>query len=155
MFGPPEKVHIDWKDTSAPGLILRDHGKGRVAWLPWDIAGLYYLHSSQAHAGMLRDLIDHLLPEGRQLRTNAHPLVEFSWMAQRDRHLLHVMNLSGHSQTAYFDPVPMTDIEIKIRGKYGSALQVSGKRAMPVRAEGAYTVITLPRLEQYELIEMR
>ena len=80
MFGPPELVHVDWKDTDAPGLILQDYGKGGVAWLPWDIGSLYYRHSSEAHAGLLRDLIDHLLPHGRQLKTNAHPLVEIVLM---------------------------------------------------------------------------
>jgi hypothetical protein len=155
MFGPPEKVHIDWKDTDAPGLVLRDYGKGRVAWLPWDTAGLYYLHSSQAHAGLMRDLIDHLLPNGRQVRTNAHPLVEFSWMQQGDRHLLHVINLSGHSQTAYFDPVPMSNIEVRLLGKYQSALPVGSKAALMVRQDGAYSVFTIPRLVMYELIEVR
>jgi hypothetical protein len=155
MFGPPEKVHIDWQDTDAAGLILRDYGKGRVAWLPWDAAGLYYLHSSQAHAGMMRDLIDHLLPNGRQIRTNAHPLVEVSWMKQGDRHLLHLINLSGHSQTAYFDPVPMSNIEIRVQGRYNSALLVDRKQSLPAKQDGVYSVFTVPALRQYELIEVR
>jgi hypothetical protein len=155
MFGPPELVHVDWKDTDSPGLILRDYGKGRVAWLPWDIGTLYHLHSSQAHAGLVRDLIDHLLPRGRQLKTNAHPLVEMVLMRQGARHLLHVINLSGHSQTAYFDAVPMSGVRVEVAGEFHGARAVRAGRDVPVKHSGGYTGFTLPELAQYELIELR
>ena len=74
MYGPPEFVHVDWKETGAPGLILKQVGKGEVAWLPWNLGVLYYRHSSEAHAALMRDLIDHMLPQGRELKTSAHRL---------------------------------------------------------------------------------
>lgn len=156
MFGPPEKVHVDWKDTDSPGLILRDYGKGRVAWVPWDAGGLYYLHSSMAHHGLLRDLVDHLLPNGRQIRTNAHPLVEMSLMRQGKRVLLHLVNLSGHSDTAYFDPVPMNDIEISVAGTYTSVRLVRSNAQIRVRLPvDQRTRFTVPRLGAYELVELQ
>src|SRR5262249_26473929 len=45
MFGPPEKVHVDMKDTAIPGLVQKDHGRGKVAWLPWNLGQLYHRHS--------------------------------------------------------------------------------------------------------------
>lgn len=152
MFGPPELVHVDWKDTDAPGLILRDFGKGRIAWLPWDLGALYYQHSSEAHERLFRDLADHLLPRGRQLKTNAHPLVEFALMRQQNRRLLHMVNLSGHSQTGYFDPVPMRDIRIQLSEPVHTARSVTTGKALPVSPPGEFVV---PELKQYELIELR
>jgi hypothetical protein len=76
MYGPPELVHVDWKDTSSPGLVVKAYGQGEVAWLPWEIGALYYRHSSEALARLMRDLIDRMLPRGRQLESDAHPLVE-------------------------------------------------------------------------------
>jgi hypothetical protein len=55
--------------------------------MPWNLGTLYYLHSPEAHAGLMRDVIDRLLPAGRQLKSNAHPLVEITFMKQWDRHL--------------------------------------------------------------------
>jgi len=155
MFGPPELVHVDWKDTDAPGLILRNYGRGRVAWLPWEIGKLYYLHSSQAHAGLLRDLVDHLLPDGRQLKTSAHPLVEIVLMRQGDRHLVHFVNLSGHSQTAYFDAVPMRQIRVQVAGRFRSARALRSGSSLPVSQTGPYAGFTLPELGGYELVELR
>ena len=40
--------------------------------------------------------------------SNAHPLVEITVMehARHDRTLVHLADLSGHSDTAYFRPAP-------------------------------------------------
>ena len=155
MYGPPEFVHIDWKDTSDPGLVLKNVGRGKIAWLPWDIGGLYYRHSSEAHAKLMSDLIDGMLPGGRQLKTNAHPLVEITLMRQRDRHLLHFINLSGHSDTAYFDPIRMTGIRISVKGNFGSARAIRTGETMAVANDGGYTHFTLSTLDEYELVELR
>ena len=151
MIGPPEKVHVDWKDTQQPGLVVRPAGKGTVAWIPWDLGALYYRESLPAHAGLFRDVVDRLNP-ARQLRTNAHPLVEMTWMQQGDRKLLHLINLSGHSQTGYFPSIPMTGIHIEIAGRFKQATSVRTAGNLPVHVEGGYSSFTLPRLTDYELI---
>jgi hypothetical protein len=151
MIGPPEKVHVDWKDTEQPGLISRPVGKGTIAWIPWDLGALYYRESLPAHAGLFRDVVDRLNP-ARQLRTDAHPLVEMTWMQQGDRKLLHLMNMSGHSQTGYFPPLPMTNIHIAIAGRFKQATSVRTPGDLPVDFESGYSSFTLPRLTDYELI---
>jgi len=153
-FGPPEKVWTDKVETDKPGLLLTSFGQGRVAWLPWDVGGLYYRISSAGHAGLLADLIDHLLPQGRQLKTNAHPLVEIALMRQpeRRRTLVHLINLSGHSQTAYFDAIPMRDIRVEVAGEFASARSAAQGRVLPVTRAGGYTAFTLPSLGAYDLV---
>jgi hypothetical protein len=155
MYGPPELVHVDWKDTDAPGLILKDVGKGSVAWLPWNIGALYYMHSSEAHAGLTRDLIDHMLPQGRQLKTNAHPLVDLTLMKQGGHHLLHLVNLSGHSQTAYFKAIPMTGVNVQVKGVFRSARAIVAGKELAVSRNGEYASFTVPSLEEYELVELQ
>jgi hypothetical protein len=155
LYGPPELVKVGWKDTNAPGLIFKNYGSGKVAWLPWNLGSLYYKHSSEAHAGLMRDLIDQLLPNGRQLKTNAHPLVEITLMRQKNRTLMHFINISGHSQTAYFSPVPMTDIKIQVKGAFRSARAIRADHAIALARGQEYTTFTLPSLKEYELIELQ
>jgi hypothetical protein len=158
MYGPPELVDIDWKNTEDPGLILKSIGQGHVAWLPWDIGTLYYRQSSQAHSLLLSDLIDHLLPAGRQIITNAHPLVEITLMhqpdRQPDRHLVQLINLSGHFDTAYFNPIPMANIDIRVKGAFTSARAVRSGQTLPVSQGSGYSRLTLPTLDEYELIDL-
>ncbi|HYP07188.1 MAG TPA: alpha-amylase family protein [Bryobacteraceae bacterium] len=152
MFGPPEKVHIDQVDTTKPGLAIRMIGKGTVAWIPWDATGLYYRHSLTAHAAMIANLIDHLLPNGRQLTTNAHPLVELSLMKRNNRTLLHLINVSGHSGTAYFEPIPMGDIRISLKSAGTKARAIRSGAELLVESRGGKLELTVPKLTDYELV---
>jgi hypothetical protein len=152
MYGPPEKIHVDLKDTDRPGFYEEAYGKGKVVWVPWDVAAMYCRHSLDSHGLLMGDIVDNLLPGGRQIKTTAHPLVEISLMRQKGRTLLHLVNLSGHSQTAYFPPVPMQNIEIEVAGMFANARAVRESTALGTWREGKYTRISLPRLRDYELI---
>jgi hypothetical protein len=151
MIGPPEKIHVDITDTDQPGLTIVQRGKGSIAWFPWNLGELYFRHSLPAHAGLLRDVVDHLMPN-RQLRSNAHPLVEITVMRQGARRLVHLINLSGHSQTAYFAPLTMTDIRLDLEGAYKNARSTRRAGALKVVSAKGRTALTLPRLDDYELI---
>jgi hypothetical protein len=154
MFGPPEKVWSDKKETETPGLVFGDYDKGRIAYIPWDVGGLYYRHSSQGHAGLMADVIDRLLPNGRQLQTTAHPLVEMTVMDQpaRSRTLVHLVNATGHSDTAYFPPIELRDIRIALAHDFTRATAVASGRRLPVTREGRYRAFTVPSLMSYEVV---
>ncbi len=94
MIGPPELVHIDQHDTDIPGIVTKQVGRGVVTWIPWDLGRLYYRLSLPAHALFFRDVIDRMNPE-RQLKTNAHPLIEMTLMRQAGQTLVHLINLTG------------------------------------------------------------
>jgi hypothetical protein len=151
MFGPPEKVFTDKVETDKPGALITNIGQGVLAFVPWDVGGLYYRYGSQAHAGLMADLVEHLLPETRQLKTNAHPLVEITLMRQAEsgRTLVHLVNLSGHSDVTYFPPIPMEDTEISIRGEFATARSVNMNRLTGVNYFFPSTTITFPVLLGY------
>jgi hypothetical protein len=151
MIGPPEFVHIDMKDTDTPAIATIRAGKGTVAWIPWNLARMYYRYSLPAHAGLFRDVMDHLQPQ-RQIRTNAHPLVEMTLMHQRGRTLLHLINLAGHSQTGYYAPIPMEGIRVQVAGEFKTAKTVRSPGALPVHANEGYSEFTISRLSDYELV---
>ena len=143
MIGPPEKVHVDMRDTSTPAIVSRNMGRGSVVWLPWELGALYYRHSLPAHAGLFHDVVDRLYPQ-RQLKTNAHPLVEVTLMRQGGQTQLHLINLSGHSQTGYFSPVPMHEIRVELLGGFHKARALRGAVDLKVQVRGAYSELLFP-----------
>lgn len=151
MFGPPEFIHTDMKETRTPAVLTLEGG--RVVWVPWELGALYYRHSLTSHAGLLRDLLDPLLG-ARQLTTDAHPLVEISLMRQKGRTLVHLVNLSGHSQTGYFEPVPMGPVRVELEGEYVSAEALRAGGKLEVKRAGGRTSFTVPRLEDYDLVAL-
>lgn len=150
MFGPPEYIHADLRETRTPALLWL-HGR-RAAWLPWDLGEHYYRLSLPAHAALFGDLCRRLLPAGPQLETNAHPLVEFSLLEQPGRLLLHLVNVTGHSQTGYYAAHQQRDIDIALRAPVRSAQALHWGRRLPVRREGGISRLRLPLLGEHELI---
>jgi hypothetical protein len=154
MFGPPELVHVDMTDTATPGIVFRQVGKGSIAWIPWNLGGLYYRLSLPAPAGLFRDVVDRLNPD-RQLRTNAHPLIEMTLMKQEGRHLLHLINVSGHSQTGYYPPFAIKDIHVQVAGGFKSAKTIRSPHSLPVHVADDYSEFTIPELADYELVVLQ
>jgi hypothetical protein len=150
---PIYDAHPDWFFRKA-SLLLAERGKGKIAYIPWDVGGLYYRLSSPSHAGLVADLIDHLLPNGRQLKSNAHPLVEMTLMNQpkRNRTIVHLVNMSGHSGTAYFSPLPMRDIEVQVEGRFRQARSAGLNRTLSLTNAGTYIRFSLPQLEAYDAV---
>jgi hypothetical protein len=121
------------------------------------VGALYYRHSSPSHAALVADLIDRLLPSGRQLTTNAHPSVEITLMRQPAsvRTLVHFVNLSGHTQTAWFDPIEMRDIQVELSGEFKTATVAGTGEALNLSASRGRTSFTLPKLNNYEVVVLR
>jgi Hypothetical glycosyl hydrolase 6 len=154
MIGPPELVHIDQKDTAVPGIVTRQVGKGVVTWIPWDLGGLYYRLSLPAHALLFRDVVDQLNPE-RQLKTNAHPLVEVTLMKQGGQTLVHLINMTGTSQTSYQAPVPIREITVRVAGEFARAETVRKPATPKVRRDGNYTEFVVADLSDYEMVVLK
>lgn len=128
------KQYAENGGTNKPGIVYKTLGRGQAVWLPWDLGGLYYRLSLPAHAALFHDVVERLYPK-RQLIRNAHRLVEIAWMKQGDRRLLHLINLSGHSQTGYFPPINMNTIRLEIEGQVQNGEDHS--KTSPVGRPGA------------------
>jgi hypothetical protein len=151
---PAEVSQSDLKQTQIPALILRDHGAGRIAFLPWDLGALYDRMAITSHANLLTDLLDQLLPAGRQLETDAHSSVEMvlAYQQKTGRHYLHLINLSGQTQNNYMDAIMMGPIRISIIGKFKAAKAREANLGLPISYTNGRSEFTLPLLKEYEVI---
>ena len=70
----------------------------------------------------------------------------------RSRTLVHFVNLSGHSDTAYFAPIEMRDIPVQLAGEFTRARAMVAGESLPITREGRYGRVTLPRLGPYEVV---
>lgn len=152
QFGPPDKVSSLSEKTNKPGLVLKHIGNGQVAFIPWHIGDLYYKFSNDKHRMFVSDLIDYLLPEHkRQLSTNAHPSVEITLMKQEklNRTAIHLVNMSGHSGTTFFDAIEMKNISIRVKGEFKKATILDGEQFIPVKFFDGYTSFNVPVLKEF------
>jgi hypothetical protein len=65
---------------------------------------------------------------------------------------LHVINLSGHSQTGYFAPIPMSGIHIEVAGAFKTARTLRHAAKLAIDVNQGYAGFTIPDLSDYELV---
>jgi hypothetical protein len=70
----------------------------------------------------------------------------------RRRTLIHLVNGTGHQDTAYFPPVEVRDIRIELQGDVRRVQAVALGRALPIEGTGRRRWFTLPRLQAYEVL---
>jgi hypothetical protein len=94
----------------------------------------------------------------RQVVTNAHPLVETNLFTQIEgKYVLNLVNSSGHQSTAFFEPIPMYDIEVKMKlpEQVRSAFSLKLNKEVPLLQDGEYSGIKLEQLELFDTIVMK
>ena len=157
VYGPPEKCFIDKSESDWPGVINYSYGEGKTAYFPWNIGRLYYRHSSPGHEKAFLSIVLELCNGQRQLVTNAHPLVEINLFAQTEgKYVLNLVNSSGHQSTAFFEPIPMSDLEVKMKlpDEVQSAFSLKLNKEVPLWQNDEYSCIKLERLELFDTIVM-
>ena len=149
---PAEVSQSDLKQTNIPALLLREVGKGKIAYLPWDLGSLYSRMAITSHAQLLTDLIDDFLPGKRQLITDAHSSVEIVLQKKQTRLMVHLINLSGQTQNNYMDAVKMGPVKISIAGHYKTARSRVLNAALPVKQADNVSEFIVPELGEYDLV---
>jgi hypothetical protein len=154
-YGPPEKVAVDRVESDVPGILWYGYGAGQSAYLPWEIDALYHRHSSSGHSDAYLSVVLALLPE-RQVISNANPQVEIALYQQGKGYAINLVNVSGHHGTAFFAPIPMYDLEIKVRlpDAVTEARSLQLDRDLTLWQEDDYTCLNLDRLDLWDGIRL-
>jgi hypothetical protein len=149
---PAEQAASNLRDTQTPGLLFREVGKGRIAFLPWDLGGIYNRIYMPAHAQLLMAVIRNLRPGSGEIETDAAATVQMVLMEQpqRRRKLVHLVNLSGQTQRGYSDPARIGSIKVGLRGTFQAVDSLVLGRSLPVTQSAGRTVVELPTLDLFD-----
>jgi hypothetical protein len=150
-YGPPEKTYWD-VETTHPGLVKLSHGKGRVAYFPWQVDALFQRHSLPEHSRLLAAAVERVSEGGRQVIGRIPPQVEVVVAEQpaRRRTLVHLINYSGCQDRSFHEPIELRDLLIRLTDrKIGTARSTVLQRPLDVAHDGA---VALPSLGWTDVI---
>jgi hypothetical protein len=148
---PAEQAGLDQKETTIPGLIMRSVDAGQLAFLPWDLGGLYNRLYFHGHAELLMVLVRSFQPQA-EIETDASSAVQMMLMRQdhEQRWLLHLINLSGQRQRGWSSPTTTGPIGIALKGNFGAVRSRALGIELPTQQEGGRSRFTLPHLEEFD-----
>lgn len=152
------------KEPIAPGLIVSQYGKGKVAYIASCLGAMYQQTGIKEFSDFIRDVIDYVSPEGVPYEIDApHGTFITNMMVNGDKRVFHLVNWSGNQsermwQNVYHIPA-IENITIKLNIPAGKRINKITS-FIPVdllqKQEKDILNITLPRVEKYQgiVVEM-
>jgi len=117
-FGPPEKsYYTEDQITNIPGIISNNFGKGKSVFIPWLIGTQYNFKAHYAHKELFISAMKNLLKINHAIITNASPLVEMTWMANRNVAFewIGMLNNTGQIGTSLQQPVVIHNTTLRFK----------------------------------------
>ena len=92
---PMEKTYWTLNQTDIPGVYLRQVGKGRVLYFPWDIDRLYWEVMAEDHGKLLRNALEWALNEPRPVEVTGLGMFDVTAWRQKQSMTVHLVNLTN------------------------------------------------------------
>lgn len=162
--GPPEIIG-GHEPTGFHAAGIKKNSTSHSVYLPINIGKLYYLHGYEQHKNMMLDLIDHVVPEVKNLvTTNAPPRVEVilqNYIRNTTENIgktepeglaLHLINLTGFSGNTYFSPLPVFDLQFTIpcEKKPSSVFSLMHDEPVPFNWQDGKLKLRVEKLDEAE-----
>ncbi|MCF0053558.1 family 10 glycosylhydrolase [Dyadobacter sp. LJ53] len=166
--GPPEIIG-GHDPTGYYALGIKNHEKSKALIFPVNLGRIYYMHGYQEHKNLLLDAINYVLPEASQdIQTNAPQRIEVilkefvknnvsnKEKVKSDGLILHLVNLTGFSGNTYFEPLPVYNLNFKIKSakKPARIFSLSSGKPITFTYRNAFINFEIERLDGFDGIVM-
>jgi hypothetical protein len=155
---PMEQVFPRVEKTDIPQVYVREVGKGRVVYFPWDVDRVFWEVLSVDHWKLLRNAVDWAANEPRPVNVEGPGVLDVTLWRQKESLTVHLVNLTNpmmmKGPIREFVPVPPQKVTVRIpEGRRARRVQllVSGKTPAVREANGRIT-LTIPSILDHEVV---
>jgi len=155
---PMERVFTNVRQTDTPMVYLRNVGRGRVVYFPFDLDRCFWETSNQDHLALLRNAVLWAAGTNQPMTVKGPGMVDVSYWRQKDSVTAHLVNLTN--------PMAMKGYmrEILPMGPYSVSLELPPGRAVKAvrlleagtpartRNDAGRLLVEVPRITVHEVI---
>ena len=138
-----------------PAVVLHRAGKGRAVYVAGDLGNSIQGFHMSEHLALVGNLVRELAPAPVRLE-NAPGSVEVVLRSQENgrRRLVHLLNFTGEMTRPIQRIVPLTNIAVELEGvaPARSVRALVANRTLDFRRRGGRIQVSLPRLDEYEVL---
>jgi hypothetical protein len=155
---PMEDVFPRVARTDTRELYLRDVGKGRVAYFPWDIDRTFWDVLCVDHLALLRNTVQWALNEPPQVEIEGPGVLDVTTWRQRGSMTVHLVNLTNPMMMKgpLREVLPVGPLRARIRIPDGARAQavrlLTAGASVPVRQSNGVVSVTIPSVEVHEVV---
>ena len=141
--------------SEEPAVVLHRAGKGRAVYVAGDLGNsIQGLHMGE-HLALVSNLVRELAPAPVRLE-NAPASVEVVLRSQENgrRRLVHLVNFTGEMTRPIQRIVPLTNITVELESAAParSVKALVANRSLEFRRQAGRIRVSLPRLDEYEVL---
>ncbi len=155
---PMEEVYPRVADSGHPELILRELGKGRAVYFPWDIDRTFWELLHADHGQLLAAAVAWATNERRPCLVRGKGMVDLALWRQEGSMTLHIVNLTNPMtmRGAYREiyPIGEQEVEVVLPPEAGVARvhALSAERDLPYTISDGVLSTTVPAVELHEIL---
>jgi hypothetical protein len=154
---PMEMVYPRGERPDLPQVFLRETGRGRVVYFPWDIDRVFWEVMSPDHGRLLANAVDWATNEERPVTVTGPGLLDVTIWRQRSSLTVHLVDLTNPMMMRgpIREAIPSGEqrVRLKLDGAkpVGVHLLVSGQTPR-VEETGGYLTVVVPSVLEHEVI---
>jgi hypothetical protein len=152
-FGPPEKAY-GYEPVEHPGYVVRTHGKGQTAMVPWTIGRSYRDLGLTVARDVVHDLVQELLAGDEIVAADLPETVEITVHKSGERLVVHLVNMSGARRSNFGPPLPVRDGRLRVRVADASptARALVSDAPCQITRDDGWLSIALPEIDLFDVI---
>jgi len=142
-------------ETQWPALLRN----GQVIYCAGDLGFAHARAGYRDHLRLFGNCVRALLGERARVRIKAPVTLDQALYTQGSRTLLHLVNLTTNqtidesgSEADAHEVIPLHDIEVSLKGKFGRCFRASDGAELPLKQEEEWATVVLPKLDIYDVV---
>lgn len=155
---PMEEVFPRVPHTDIPELYLRESGKSRVVYFPWDIDRTFWEVMCVDHAKLLRNAVEWAANEEKPVTVTGPGVLDVTVWRQKTSMTVHLVNLTNPMMMKgpFREIIPVGEQRVRLRlpeGKRPRKIQllVSGQEPRAQNA-GGFVEVSVPSINVHEVV---
>ncbi|MDQ6676446.1 MAG: beta-galactosidase trimerization domain-containing protein, partial [Acidobacteriota bacterium] len=157
---PMEEVFPRPTGSREPALFVREHGRGRVVYFPFDIDRTFWEVLSPDHSRLLGNAVQWASNEEQPVTVKGAGILDLSVWTQKDSMTVHLVNLTNPMMMKgpVRELIPISDQQVSVQIPPGrriasARLLVAGK-AVSFRRRGRSVELEVPSISLHEVIAL-
>jgi len=155
---PMEEVYARVKKTDIPGVYVREMGRGRVIYFPWDVDRTFWEVLDVNHARLLKNAVLWATNEEAPLEVSGAGVLDISIWTQKSSMAVHLVNLTNPMMMKgpMRDLIPIGPQKVRVRlpdGARPRRVKLLAANVIPrVEHTGRYLTVTVPSILDHEVV---
>jgi type 1 glutamine amidotransferase len=155
---PMEEVYATVPHTDIPGVYVRESGKGRVVYLPFDIDRTFWEVLAPDHHVLLKNAVEWAADEPTPMTVSGPGIVDMAYWRQKNSLAAHVVNMNNPMMMKgpYREMMPAgpytVSLAIPAGAKVGAVKLLESGAVPKTSRHGDRLVVEIPRIRLHEVV---